>query len=284
MQTRCSPAPVVRRCLGRRVAPDRGFTLIELLVVISIIALLIGLLLPALTRARDAARVGACLSNVRQVGLGMQYYANDENAWLPMVPRAGSLDLVLSQEAYGGFSGFFNLNNRENTGYLGRYADGNPKPLLRGYVTDGSSLICPADDIENTDGAHGYAGVQGAVEPTPVKQIEGDLDNLEIQPGVNFHNISYLYIAGLRADEPGPMAILADETNWKDYGTRAFNYDGEEGYREDDNHADEGGNVLHNDGSGRFRRAESILEIYDEIEQWHGNRDTNNTQDIRTID
>ncbi|MEM1026738.1 MAG: DUF1559 domain-containing protein [Planctomycetota bacterium] len=54
-----------------------GFTLIELLVVISIIALLIGLLLPALSSAREAARTATCLSNQKQIGIGLGIYTTD---------------------------------------------------------------------------------------------------------------------------------------------------------------------------------------------------------------
>lgn len=61
----------------------QGFTLIELLVVISIIALLIGILLPALAGARRTARTVVCMSNVRQITLGLMIYAEQNNQFLP---------------------------------------------------------------------------------------------------------------------------------------------------------------------------------------------------------
>lgn len=61
-----------------------GFTLIELLVVISIIALLIGILLPALTRARSAARLGGCLNNTHSIMVSNGMYQDDHNEELPI--------------------------------------------------------------------------------------------------------------------------------------------------------------------------------------------------------
>ena len=60
-----------------------GFTLIELLVVISIIALLISLLIPALQSARDAARLVVCKSNQRQILIGIHTYATDYGGRIP---------------------------------------------------------------------------------------------------------------------------------------------------------------------------------------------------------
>jgi len=63
----------------------RGFTLVELLVVIGIIALLIAMLMPTLTKAKEAANVANCLSNLRQIGIGFELYAGLNKGQMPLM-------------------------------------------------------------------------------------------------------------------------------------------------------------------------------------------------------
>jgi prepilin-type N-terminal cleavage/methylation domain-containing protein len=78
---------------------NHGFTLVELLVVISIIALLLAVLMPALSAARKTAQRVICATNLKQVGMAPLLFANDNDGWFPM---ADAKVLSVSNSRYKG--------------------------------------------------------------------------------------------------------------------------------------------------------------------------------------
>ncbi len=177
-----------------------GFTLIELLVVISIIALLIALLLPALGSAREAARTVKCVGNVRQINVGSKMYGMENRDYFAPT----SVEQYWAVTGGGNFFGAFS-----DPPFLGQYA-GNGWPAVEGRNINGfvaeSNLgiwFCPSDPI-NDNNAGGKRRIISYAQNT----------ELSVVNFISGNNLWYLY-RDTQIQEPSRTAQIVDgERNW----------------------------------------------------------------------
>ena len=127
--------------LARRQHPSgRAFTLIELLVVIAIIAILAAILFPVFAQAREKARQASCLSNMKQLGLGLQMYAQVYDEILPPA-----------------------ISKQKEIGIRDSYFKGLSLSASYFDITRGNAVTDPVSNIFGYSGDLSYKGVEATV-------------------------------------------------------------------------------------------------------------------------
>jgi len=134
----------------------RGFTLIEVLVVIAVIALLIGLLLPALARSREVGRSAVCLSNLRQGAISCRQYADENKGKSPAIgqPYTDWPAWPLVVQTYSGRAGTSadELYNSQSVLVCPTIAKAySAQPMVRTYAINATGHAGQAGDPDNYD-------------------------------------------------------------------------------------------------------------------------------------
>ena len=134
-----------------RGAPRAGFTLIELLVVIAIISLLVSILLPSLTRAKDLARRVQCLTQMKNIGTALILFGEDHDQRFPDMPRPWTWEATALTTAFVGALGPYMNISQENVDAPGRVGK--------------EAFICPQDST--VDPCYTLWGRKSSYLPNP---------------------------------------------------------------------------------------------------------------------
>lgn len=193
--------------LARERRSERGFTLIELLVVIGIVGVLAGMLLPALSRAREKAHGISCMSNTKQLAVAWILYADDHQ---------GRLAYNLGGDAKSRTVALRTNVNWVNNVMTWDTADENTNLLtiteasLAPYASRAVKIYrCPSDRV--LSGAQRDAGWQARIRSYSMNAMIGDAGDLSLT-GVNKNNPSYIQFFKITAiPEPVKIFVFLDE-------------------------------------------------------------------------